>query len=376
MRILYFSRAYTTHDHRFLRKIADNGHEVFFLCLEHDSLFSSEKPPLPEGVQFVSWNRWPCISSKPDAVLQSIPDFESMLDDIRPDLIHAGPVQSCGFMTAMSGFHPFLLMSWGSDILLDSDQDDMWRWVTRYTLQHSDMFFCDCDAVRQRAHQLVAYPQDQIIQFPWGIDLNKFTPGPGKLSVREHSGWEDAFIILSTRSWEPVYGIETVLRSFYSAYKKDPRFRLLLLGDGSLSSKLQLFIVEHGLYDVIIHPGIVPHESLPDYYRTADLYLSCSHSDGTSISLIEAMGSGLPVVVTDLPGNREWVKHGENGWLAPPDDSDRFADYLLQSAHLTEEARQKIGMTNRRIAEARANWDQNIQILFNAYQKLKSRYAQ
>jgi len=376
MRIFYFSKAYTTHDHRFLKKIAGNGHEVFFLTLEHDSHFCLEKRPLPAGVQFVSWNKWPSMSGKPDVLLQSIPEFELILNDIRPDLIHAGPVQSCGFITAISGFHPFLLMSWGSDILFDSDKDNLWRWVTRYTLQHSDMFFCDCDAVRQRVQELVAYPKNQIIQFPWGIDLKEFTPGSANSSLREHSGWKDVFIILSTRSWEPIYGIETVLSAFHSAYKRDPRLRLLLLGKGSLATQLQSFIDGHGLYDVIIQPGIVPHESLPEYYRSADLYLSCSQSDGTSISLIEAMGCGLPVLVTDLPGNREWVKHGENGWLAPANDSDLFADYLLQSVHQTKDTRQKIGITNRRITETRANWDQNIQILLNAYQKLKLKYAQ
>ena len=45
-----------------------------------------------------------------------------MLEDIGPDLIHAGPIQSCGYLTARSRFHPWLLTSWGSDILFSTDR--------------------------------------------------------------------------------------------------------------------------------------------------------------------------------------------------------------------------------------------------------------
>ena len=55
-------------------------------------------------------------------------------------------------------------------------------------------------------------------------------------------------------------------------------------------------------------------------YRAADLYLSASHSDGSSVSLMEALGCGLPVLVSDIPGNREWVTDGEQGWLFPDGD--------------------------------------------------------
>ena len=66
---------------------------------------------------------------------------------------------------------------------------------------------------------------------------------------------------------------------------------------------------------------MISQERLPDYFRAADLYVSCSLSDGSSVSLFEAMATGLPVVVTEAPGNHEWVLTSDNGWLAAPGDA-------------------------------------------------------
>ena len=173
MHILYFSRAYTTHDRRFLQAVASR-HETSFLMLEPDSGYDDR--PLPDGVRLVEWpqSRGALTRDSPRALM---PDFVRVLDRVRPDLVHAGPVQSCGYMTALSGARPFLVMSWGSDVLVDADRDSDSLQITRDTLGQSDMLLCDCDAVRQKVQSLVPYPDERIVQFPWGIDLREFRPG-------------------------------------------------------------------------------------------------------------------------------------------------------------------------------------------------------
>ena len=374
MKVLYFSRDYTTHDRRFLLKLAESQHEVWFLRLEDDGILYEERP-LPARIRLVNWRGGKQHVDTLEACLRLMPDFESVLDQIRPDLVHAGPVQSCGFMTALAGFHPFLVMSWGSDVLVDADRDEMWRWMTRYTLKRSDVLLCDCQAVRVKVQQLVPYPDERIIQFPWGIDLRRFAPGADSLGLRSRLGWENSSVILSTRSWEQIYGIDVLLETFRRAYIQNPRLRLVLLGDGSLASEIQRFIADHGLNDVVYRPRMVSHEQMPDYFRAADLYLSCTHSDGTSISLLEAMATGLPVVVTDGPGNQEWVIPGENGWLAPVRDADAFAQFLLLAADTTLAERERISHANRQIAEERADWDENFGLLLKAYDRIEAEYV-
>ena len=369
MKILYFSRTYTTHDHRFLRKIAESQHEVIFLRLEDDGL-KYEMRPLPPGVREVRWEEGQRSGKTPESCLALMPEFTRVLEEVRPDLVHAGPVQSCGFITALSGFHPWLLMSWGSDILVDSDRDPLWRWISRFTLNHADMLQCDCQAVQDKVQQLSPFPSSHIIQFPWGVDSLQLTPSADLLGIRRHLGWENAFVILSTRSWEPIYGLEVLLEAFRLAFAENSGIRLLMLGDGSLSARIHQFLEQHGLGQVVSCPGPVSQEDMPYYYRAADLYLSCSDSDGTSVSLLEAMATGLPVVLTDLPGNREWVVSGENGWLAPRGDARAFSQLLLQVASLGPEERQKFFEVNRKIVAERANWPENFKKLLNAYDQL------
>src|SRR3970040_625875 len=122
MRIFDFSRDYTTHDRRFLAKMSQSRHEIWFARLEDDGM-EYEKRSLPDGVRTVTWPGGSQRYKTPAGWLRLMPYHESVLDEIRPDLVHAGPVQSCGLLTAIAGFHPLLVMSWGSDILVDADRD-------------------------------------------------------------------------------------------------------------------------------------------------------------------------------------------------------------------------------------------------------------
>jgi glycosyltransferase involved in cell wall biosynthesis len=76
----------------------------------------------------------------------------------------------------------------------------------------------------------------------------------------------------------------------------------------------------------------MPHDRLAELYRVADVCLSVPSSDGTSVALLEAMATGRPVVVSDIPANREWVTEGESGVLVPPGDAPALSDALLRLA--------------------------------------------
>jgi glycosyltransferase involved in cell wall biosynthesis len=278
-------------------------------------------------------------------------------------------------MTALAGFHPFFVMSWGSDILVDSGRDGFWRWMTRYALAHSDRLVCDNDAVRLKVRQLVPYPENRMVQFPWGVDVQQFAPGEDVRRLRDKLGWHDSFLVLSTRSWEKIYGVETLLDAFRLAHSHNSSLRLVMLGSGSLAPNVEKAIAEFGIEHVVALPGRVANELLPDYYRAADLYLSCTTSDGTSVSLLEAMATGLPVIVADVPGNREWVTEGDNGWLAGVADSAAFARAIIEAAELRPEERSRIASRNRRIVEQRANWDSNFPKLLAAYDEAGTEHA-
>ena len=373
MRVLYFTRDYTTHDRRFLQQLSASRHEIFFLRLESDG-FRHEERALPENVLAIDWPGGLRRADTLEARLALMPALEAVLESVKPDLVHAGPVQSCGFMTALIGFRPFVLMSWGSDVLIDANRDDLWRWMTCYALKRADIFVCDCQAVQDKAKELTDYPDERIVQFPWGVDLNIYAPGEDSIRLRNRLGYEDAFVILSTRSWEPIYKIDVLLDAFRKSIAENPRLRLILLGEGSLSSSIERFISKCGLNSLVYRPGVISQERLPNYFRAADLYVSCALSDGSSVSLLQAMATGLPVIVTEAPGNREWVAARENGWLVAPGDADAFKRAMLNAAEMSLSRRERMAMANRQVIEQRADWNVNFGRLLAAYDYLEAQF--
>lgn len=362
MRILYFTKNYTTHDRRFLAKIRER-HEVFFLQLENDGE-TYEQRPVPSGVEVVSWAGIE-RSADPEAWLRLMPAFEQVIQNVRPHLIQAGPIQSCGFMTALSGFHPFVMMSWGYDVLVDSQRDDFWRWLTRFTIQRADRLVCDCRHVSARIRELAGCEEQKIVEFPWGVELTQFDDGERTKPLNEPS-----FVVISTRTWREDYGTSVLLDAFRLAYQREPRLKLVLLGGGPMSGTIQDYLTQHRLGEAVRLVGLRPEEELPEWLRSADLYLSTAPSDGSSISLLGALAAGLPVVVSDNPSNREWVRDNACGWLANPGDPRSFAAALVEAVRTTPEQRQKMGRTNRDIAVKRANWDENFALLLNVYEQL------
>ncbi|HEX9017547.1 MAG TPA: glycosyltransferase [Anaerolineaceae bacterium] len=374
MRVLYFTRDYTPHDHRFLTSLAESGQEVYYLRLERRGR-QLEDRSLPPAVKQVAWRggqkpfRWRDLP----ALLASL---RNVLREVRPDVLHAGPVQTAGFLAALSGFRPLVTMSWGSDLLKDADRSAAYRWITRFTLKRSTVLAGDCQAVADKAAAF-GFPRERAFLFPWGIDLARFSPGSDE-GFRARLGWQDCFVVLSLRSWEPVYGVDVMLRGFATACLEAAAskqaagagmpLRLLLLGGGSQAAMVHRIIQENNLQNVVYLGGQVNQEDLPRMYRSADLYASASHSDGSSVSLMEALGSGLPALVTDIPSNREWVTPGQEGWLFPDSDPQAVAEGILRAQAQTREARDTMRRAARARAEACADWQKNFQVLLRAYE--------
>lgn len=330
---------------------------MYYLQLERRG-HTLEDRPLPPQIEQIGWKgglRPARLSDGPRLLL----DLRRVLTEIQPDLVHAGPIQRSAFLVALAGYQPLVSMSWGYDLIRDARRNALWRWATRYTLRRSAVMIGDCDTIRQLA---VAHgiPGERVVTFPWGVELERFSPGSAP-------GNAETFTLLSTRGWEPIYGSDIIAQAFVLVARQRPELRLLMLGSGSQADMLRKIIERGGVQEQVRFPGQVSQVQLPRYYRMCDVYLSASHSDGTSISLLEAMACGRPVIVSDIPGNREWVTPGKNGWLFADGNPVALAQTISQAI----EQRSKLaemGQASRQIAEERADWKSNFQRLLQAYQ--------
>ncbi len=340
MKVLYVSQQHGPHDRRFLAAIAEAGHTGLFLCTGAAHVQTEQ---LPAGVQLVTGR------------------VAYVARQHKPDLVHAGPLHTCAWQARSA--QPLVAMSWGSDILYTAKRNWLARYKTRAALRAARVLIADCQAVVDAAAELGFDPQRAVI-FPWGIDLQRFQPQANS-PLRQQLGWQDAFVLLHLRSWEPVYDAETALRAFLALAPGQPQLRLLLPGGGSLAPRIHKLVHDSGLAERVHMPGYLTQEQLPDYYAAADLYLSASHSDGSSVSLMEALACGLPALVSDIPANREWVEPGQQGWLFPVGDSAALADKIVAAMQSTD--LKTIAQRARQRAEERADWSRNKLGLQRAY---------
>jgi len=375
MKIIYFSKDYSPHDHRFLAALSETEHEVYYLKLEKN-VRQVEDRPVPENIQQILWAggqsqfRWRDI---PKYVF----DFKRIVREIKPDIVHAGPIQTCAFIAVLSGFRPLLTMSWGFDLMDDVNKNSWMKRITKYVLRNSTYFTSDANVTRDKAVEYGMNP-DRTVVFPWGVDLKHFHPAIESRisniaknktqSAKRKTQKRKSFTLFCNRSWETRYGVDVLAKAFVKVAKQRDDVNLLLLAGGSQGNFIRNILLNGGALDRVQFGGQVSQTDLPRWYHMADVYISPSHVDGSSVSLMEALACGLPALVSDIPANKEWVSEGVNGWLFPDGDANALADRILTVMAQRKEL-PKIGRAARGSAQERADWKKNFAKLLEAYEQ-------
>jgi glycosyltransferase involved in cell wall biosynthesis len=135
---------------------------------------------------------------------------------------------------------------------------------------------------------------------------------------------------------EEIKNIPMMLKAFKIILEKIPDARLIIAGRGSREEELKAFAMELGIAEKVLFIGL--RLDLPEIYQLFNVFLLSSFTEGISITLLEAMASGIPPVVTDVGGNPEVVVDGETGFLVPLDDDRLMADRVITLLENPEKA--------------------------------------
>lgn len=197
--------------------------------------------------------------------------------------------------------------------------------------------------IRDLARKTSAGQQMDIIEN--GIDTKMFFPG-------EPRNQDAPLVFLSTSRLTKRKRINTLIRAFAEASKK-PSFRaeLHIISDGEERESLEALSAGLGVRDRVTFLGRVEHEALPGQYRKADVFVLPSKNEGMSNSALEALASGLPLVVSATGGMEEIVTDGQNGFYVDPTDTQAFAEILSRFFEKRELASLLGGESRRRALE-------------------------
>ena len=359
MKVLYVSSNGGIHDYRFLKKLSED-YEVLFLHYAAGEII--DEIDRLDNLQIIS--KKPAFRSMP--LISERAHFKNVINEFKPDIIHSGYVWQVGILAANSGFRPHLSMPWGSDILTEPDKSYFRRRLVNRVMQTCDHVQCDAEYVKNKIIKDYSLSPDKITVFPWGIDLKQFTLKDKTAARNILKLDKDKFIVIFNRYFEPVYGVNFLLDAFrdFSSGKDD--VLMLMLSDGSGKNDVLRYITEKGLDEKVQLIGRVPNHELPNFLNAADVYVSPSLSDGTSLSLLEAMACGTGMIVSDVPAIKEWV-NSENGLMVKKGSAAEIKT-ALEEYYINRELINTHGRKNIEISAARADWDKN-------YLKLKEIYS-
>ena len=285
-----------------------------------------------------------------------------LIDKIRPNIVHSHYLTIWGFIAARSGFKPMVSSAWGSDVLIAPNKDFITRMMLQYTMKNSAMLTSDAKFLTQKMIDLGA-KRSRIKECPLGVDIEKFFP----LQKKDHL----PPTIIHTRTLDQLYNVDPFLKGLKDISGAVAGLRVFLKNTGPLKGDIEIMVEELNLKSIVMLLNWLSEDELAYYYRSSHIYVSLSKSDSTSVSLLEAMASGCFPIVSDIPGNQEWIEDGINGFVVPLENTNILTEKIVL-AFRNEDLRKSAVSKNFDIIKQRAIWNENIKELESIYLSLIS----
>jgi glycosyltransferase involved in cell wall biosynthesis len=185
-------------------------------------------------------------------------------------------------------------------------------------------------ATKQALVDFENLPKERIEVIYNGIQPLKIDPAK-TLELRQKLKIPDNSLVLGTIArLDPIKNHKMMLDAFLLVLKAHPNALLVIVGDGEERGKINKHIQTLGLEKNVLMPGYDPRPQ--HYLALMDIFLLSSLSEGTSMTLLEAMSLSKPCVVTDAGGNKEVIADGENGIVTKNDDADEFSQAIMKLA--------------------------------------------
>jgi L-malate glycosyltransferase len=354
MRLLFLADAKSYHTQRWVDYFVNSGHQCFLITLDRGLETKAEEFYIPSRI-LPNFLKYPL----------SLRRVKEVASRIKPDLINAHFIPSYGLIGARLKFHPLVISTWGSDVLISPQKSRLHKLRAEYILKKADLVTTDAYFTAEAIAEL-GVSLGKVLVSPMGIERVLL----GSIEKIE----KPYLTIFSNRKLEPLYDVATFIKAIplvLTHTKADVKF--VILGEGSQKNRLIQLTKHLGLDNRVEFGGVVSREKLLQYYQDSDIYISTSKSDSTSVSLLEAMSFGSIPVVTDIPGNREWIEDSVNGFIFPTSDYKILAERIIHLIRSSSNYYAGIREKNLSIIQKRAVWENNMQVIEESFCRLVNR---
>lgn len=281
---------------------------------------------------------------------KALKQLRRFLQEVQPDIIHVHQINRMAFwVTIIARKHaiPVVETAWGSDVLLMPHKNSVFRFMVTSTLKRGDIITGDSQEMIDGMRSLQPNKAYHWVQY----------------GVEPVESGEKAQVIYSNRLLKPLYNIDRIIALFSDFHARHPEWKLLIGGSGEEESQLREKVREYQLESAVQFCGWLDQDANRNNYAAASIYVSLPSSDGTSVSLLEAMSAGCIPVVSDLPANRAWIVDNVNGVIDTPGNENPF-DRALKLP------RELVAAQNRSTIAEKATRDRSVQAFYQFYTQL------
>ncbi len=363
MRILLLSEISSSHTLKWAISLADNSIDIMILGL---SSFNSNLYNSYSNIQIENLGLNKNIVRKKDGhlsklkYLKTIFKVKKIIKEFKPDIVHAHYASSYGILGALSGFKPFILSVWGSDIFDFPNKSPLHKKIVKYNLRKADKILSTSNIM---ALEINKYTDKPVIVTPFGIDTNIFNSMKGDSLFKEND-----IVIGTVKTLDEKYGIVYLIKAFKILVDKYPKLplKLLIVGKGSQENSLKDLVSKLDISDKTIFTGGVDYADVPKYHNMLSVSVSVSNSESFGVAIIEASACEKPVIVSNAGGLPEVVQDGVTGIIVPPRDEVNTAK-AIERLIFDKKLLSEMGKQGRQRVIKYYNWDNNIKQMINIY---------
>ncbi len=251
--------------------------------------------------------------------LRSVIHLKKIIRKEKPDILHAHYASSYGLVGALTGFHPFIVSVWGTDILSFPMNSALHNKIIKFNLLKADKILATGNYL---ARETSRYTNKKITVTPFGVDTENFYPRDIKNKFNNSST-----VIGTIKRLEKFYGINYLLEAFKILKEKYPGYnlKLIITGDGNEKEALKSRAKKLRIADDVLFTGYVSPAGTAEYYNMMDIVVIPSLRESFGVAAIEAGACARAAVVTNVGGLPEIVINNETGLIVPPADTNSLA---------------------------------------------------
>jgi L-malate glycosyltransferase len=361
LRIAILAGAKSLHTKRWARRLVEQGHAVRVYTLNPDQI-----PGVP--VYDLSAGHLPERTGL--RRLWRTRRLNRLIDDFDPHLVQSMFLWPYGEWARKLGRRPMVHGAWGSDVFAVPNRSPRRRRQISQVIASADAITVNSESLARGVIELGARPE-LVRRIGWGVDVDRFR-GEDDGALAEELGLKGMRIVVSPRGHKPIYNLDVIADALPEVFRRVPDAAFLFMGHGPLTDEIRARVEAAGIGERVRFRRFTEDE-LPRVYGAAEISVSVPSTDsGRPTSLLEAMASRLPVVLSDVPGIRELVDQDEGAEIVPIRDPAATAEAIVRLLEDPERAR-RFGERNRAVVTESASSRAELERCLALYDELLHR---